>query len=226
MITLSPATKTMSQTALRFGIRDLLVALATVSVTLAAGCGGVALGVAVSLAWLGIWAVVAGRRGNRSRVWAVGILLIAGAAVYIAIQSISVAWCGSRELDVHVIVVDASHLTPIPNATIELLTGPPSPLEHPPLDIDRAFDVVPSGNPNGLTTNNRGYAQFSHRFFAAGRYGLLEEESGYIETRWVWLRVTCPGYVTTYMPIDQQSPSPRDIKNSTPIWVTVPLGKD
>lgn len=30
----------MSQTALRFGIRDLLVALATVSVTLAAGCGG------------------------------------------------------------------------------------------------------------------------------------------------------------------------------------------
>ncbi|MEZ6058129.1 MAG: hypothetical protein R3C01_15630 [Planctomycetaceae bacterium] len=200
--------------------------LAAISVTLSACRWRIAIGVAVGLALFGILAIAAGVRSRRRGAVIVGALFILGAAVSIAIQSSTiVAWVGAHELDVHVIVVDASTLTPIANARVEPLNGPYSPMEGSPPAVDSEFDVIPLENSKTLTTNNRGYTQFSHRFNAAGNDGLFTK-SGYVDTRQVWLRVTCPGYVTTYLPIDQQSARPRDIKNSTPIWVTVPIAKD
>jgi hypothetical protein len=120
--------------------------------------------------------------------------------------------------------VDASTLTPISNARVELLNGPHSPLEGEVLVINRHFEVVPLADAAVLKTDDRGHTKFSHRFFAAGKYGLFGQNA-YVETQRVWLRVTGEGCVTTYLAIDQQSPGPRDFHNDTPIWVTVPVAK-
>lgn len=226
MTTTSTDTRTLTRTSIRFSVRDLLLVLAAISVTLGAGRWKIAIGVAVGLALFGILAIAAGVRSRRRDAVVVGTLFSLGAAVSIAVQSFTiVAWVGSHELDVHVIVVDASTLTPIANARVEPLDGPYSSMEGPTPAVDGEFDVIPLENSKPLTTNNRGYTRFSHRFHAAGNDGLFTK-SGYVDTRQVWLRVTCPGYVTTHLPIDQQSASPRDIKNTTPIWVTVPVAKD
>ncbi|MFC1758707.1 hypothetical protein ACFL2H_08055 [Planctomycetota bacterium] len=212
--------------AIRFSICDLALVLAAVSVTLCVCRERLVIGVAVGLALLGTFVIVVGRRSRRTGVVITGALLIIGAAVFFARQSLTIsAWVGSHELDVHVIVVDASTLAPISNATVELFDGPYSPLEGPPPAVDRDFQIIPLENSNSLTTNRIGHTEFSHRFHAAGNAGLFAD-TGYVSTGNVWLRVTCSGYVTTHMPVDQQSARPRDINNHAPIWVTVPVGKD
>lgn len=216
----------LARTAFRFTLRDLLLVFAAVSVTLGVSRWNLAVGVAVGLAVLGIVTVLAGVQNHRRGTIFTGVVFILGAVVSVALQSLIVAtWVGSHELHVHVLVVDASTLRPISNAEVEVLNGPYSPLEGPPPVVNRAFEIIPLANDMALTTDDRGRTQFSHRFFAAGSDGLFGE-TGYVVTGRVWLRVTCPGYVETYLAIDQQSTNPRDIKNDTPIWVTVRVGKD
>ncbi len=129
-------------------------------------------------------------------------------------------WVGSHELDVHVVVLDASELTPVPNARVEVLEGSHSPLEGPQLTFND-FQICEHGK---LVTNDSGQLEFRHRFKAAGSSDIFEQ-SGSVDTGKVWLRVTAEGYCTTYMPVDRQSMRTRNIKEDSPIIVTIPVGK-
>ena len=217
----------LARTAFQFTLRDVFLVLGVISVVLSVSCWNLIVGVATGLALLGVVTVFAGIRNHRRGAVVTGLVFIIGAAICVAIQSFTTTtcWVGSHELRVHVSVVDASTLRPISNAKVELLNGPYSPLEGPAPVVDRAFEVISLVNGVALTTDDRGHAQFSHRFFAAGSDGLFTK-TGYVVTGRVWLRVTCPGHVKTYLAIDQQSANPRDITNDAPIWITVPVAKD
>ena len=176
----------------------------------------------------GILVMVQAVRTQRRGQAVVGGFLMALALGVLSANALTVvSWGGRKGLDVEVIVLDASSLTPLPDTTIEVLDGPASPLLgglSP--NVDRDFS--PAYSPQGtieLTTDEHGYAQFRHEFFAAGT-DRLPTDSGYVDTTGVWLRVTATGYRTTYMPLDRQSVRPRDIHDETPICVTVPVGKE
>ncbi len=180
----------------------------------------------LALGTSGILAIVQAVRTKRwGQVAAVGVLLMVVAVGMLPLIS-DVAWSGHRELDVRMIVLDASELTPLPDATIEVLDGPRSSIDGVPPDVGRDFSPVysPQGTTE-LTTDEDGYVRFTHKFFASGRRGLFVN-SGYVDTTGVWLRVTVSGYRTTYMPVDRQSVRPRDIHDESPICVTVPVGRE
>lgn len=153
--------------------------------------------------------------------------LVAGALVLLLLISTygwralnSAKWVGYHEVDVQVVVLDASELTPIPHAIVEVLEGPRSPLETERHSLDE-FKISEHGK---LITSQQGRTDFSHRFWAAGSSGMFEK-TGYVDTGNVWIRVTAEGYRTTYIPLDRQSIRVRDIKDDSPIFVTVPIGK-
>ncbi len=213
------------RTGFRFSLRDLLLVFAAVCITFGVCRWNLVVGVAAGVALLGILTVSAGIRSRRRGAILVGTLFVIGALVFVADRSLTVTtWVGSHELDVYVSVVDASTLAPICSAKVEPLNGPYSRLEGLPPVVDRAFEIIPLANGIALTTDDRGHTEFSHRFFASGSDGLFTK-TGYVDTRRVWLRVTCPGHVETYLPIDRQSTHPRDIRNDRPIWVTVSVAK-
>jgi hypothetical protein len=129
-------------------------------------------------------------------------------------------WVGSYDLDVYVVVRDASELTPVANAVVEVLEGPHSPLESQHFTLED-FQLCDHGK---LVTDERGHTEFSHRFFAAGSTSPFDN-SGYVDTGKVWLRVTAEDYCTTYMPVDRQTIRTRNMKEDSPIYVTIPVGK-
>jgi len=136
-----------------------------------------------------------------------------------------VVWVGRHKLIVNVVVVDASSLSPVPNAAIEVLEGTDTLFEGGSPIVDGDFKVVDaSSDLVRLTTNDDGYATFAHSFFATGRDSPFTE-SGNVKTSGIWLRITAPGYRPTLVPVDQQSTQSRDIQDESPILVTVPVGK-
>lgn len=147
------------------------------------------------------------------------ILAIVGAIAFGLPALEKIYWAGHREIEVVVIVRDASELTTIANANIEILDGPYS-LETPSIRV-KEFEAR---NDQKVTTDDSGRAEFPCRFSAYGSDSLFHK-SGYVDTDGVWLRVTAKGYHTTYMPVDRQSLRPRDIKDETPVFVTVPVAK-
>jgi hypothetical protein len=214
------------RSAFQFTLRDLLLVFPAVAVTVGVCRWNLTLGVSVGAALLGVLAVYAGIRSHRRSASIAGTLVIVGAVVLIVVQSATVtAWSGSHELYVNVSVRDASTLAPIPNAKVELLHGPWSPFEGPLPDVKRAFEVIPLKNGTALTTDAHGHTSFSHRFCAYGIDGVFRK-TGFVRTADAWLRVTCSGYVETYLPIDQQSLGPRNIRDDSAVYVTVPVAKD
>lgn len=158
---------------------------------------------------------------TKSLIGIVGVVATLGCIVVVGILfGLSAVWVGSSELDVHVTVRDASNLEPIAGAKIELLEGPDATHRVLGLDMDKAFTAMPGS----FSTDTDGYCNFDHSFWATGRDNLFYS-SGNVDTRRVWLRVTASGYASTYLPIDQQSMQLRDINDKSPIWVTIPIGK-
>jgi len=224
---MAPVDSEPTSGAARFSLRSLLVTVTASCVFLAVCVWNTAIGIPLSLAVLGVFLAVTGiRTGRRGAVILGGILVVAAVGLVAFNPPTVVAWVGRHKLDVHVFVVDASSLTPLSNATVEVLHGPYSPLEGPPPNVDRDFEIIESGQSGErLTTDERGYTTFTHEFFAAGTDGLFTN-SGYVDTRRVWLRITAPGYRTTFMPVDGQSARARDIDDESPIFVTIPVGKE
>lgn len=152
--------------------------------------------------------------------------LLCSAALGIAIVGgQDVVWDGGKDLTVKVLVVDATSLTPIPNATVELWEGPPTVFEaiSPRFNTDfRQLEIEGISEP--LLTDSDGRTTFSHRFPASGRKSIFGER-GRVYTNGRWLRVTAPGRITTLLSLDQQSPVPRDVDDALPLVVKVPVGK-
>jgi hypothetical protein len=215
---------------LQFSLRTVLAILTGSSVFLgvaAWAAWSAAVIIPLSLGTLGILVtILALRRRRRGLALLGGLLMVFAVGVFANNALTVVAWVGRHKLDVHVTVLDASALTPLPNATVEVLYGPESPIEGGLPDVARDFrrSDLPQGA-KGLTTDERGHVTFTQEFFAAGQYSLFRD-SGYVSTGRVWLRVTATGYRTTYMPLDRQSGRPRDIHDETPLFVTVPVGRE
>lgn len=206
----------------QFSLRALLIGIAGVAVTLGVSRWNLAVGVAVGLALLGSLAIFTGMRRRSPTAKVLGSVLIFCSLAWVVIRSATVVmWVGSHKLDVHVVVLEASTLQPIPSATIELFDGPHA--FEGSIRIESELTLI--SQPVSLITNDRGQVQFVHAFFAAGSDGLFET-SGYVRTNGVWLRVTAPGYATTYLPIDQQSGRGRSITDDSTILVTVPVAKE
>jgi hypothetical protein len=207
----------------RFSLRGLLL-VAGVAISLGVGRWYPPYGIAAGLALPGLFLVRTGKRSQRTGMAAAGVLLVALALLQIGFWNMTeIHWSGTRKLDVYVLVIDASTLTPVPNAKIEALMGPSSPLEGSHASEGQfAAIVLPDGT--APVTDHRGRARFRCGFFASGTDGLFKQ-SGYVDTKQVWLRVSAPGYAKTYMPVDQQSPRPRDLRDQTPICVTAPVGR-
>ena len=209
----------------RFSLRTLLLIVTGCQVFLAACIWNLPVGVAIGLGFVGLMFLLVGARSGKRRLLVAGLLFLAASIVGALAPGLTVAcWAGRQTLTVYVNVVDASSLTPVPGATIEILHGPPSPVEGLPPNVTRDFEVVPPNTSPVPRTDARGQTSFPCEFFAAGQDGLFQH-SGYVDTRRVWLRVTAPGYHVTYMPLDRQSARARDIEDKSPLFVTVPVGK-
>ena len=210
----------------RFSLRGLLLAVAAISPAAAVARWNMLLGLLLAVAVAGAACVVIGVRNRQTIVVAIGLLLVGGAtAVFVAKSMYVTTWVGRHPLRVHVLVVDGTTLAPIPDATVDVLNGPSSPMEGLPPDVSTAFTPADAGSKSSpLITNERGQVEFTHEFFAAGSDGIFSD-SGYVDTGRSWIRVHAAGYRTTHLPIDGQSPRPRDIKRNAPVVVTVPLGK-
>lgn len=149
-----------------------------------------------------------------------GTLVAIVAAIAFGLPALSKTyWAGHQEMDVVVIVRDASELLRIANANIEVLDGP-----HSFENQEIRNEEFKSRDDQIFSTDDTGRAEFRCLFFAAGTESLFQE-SGYVDTDGVWLRVSAEGYHTTYIPVDRQSIRPRNINDDTPILVTVPVGK-
>ncbi|MEK6238034.1 MAG: hypothetical protein N2C14_25250, partial [Planctomycetales bacterium] len=171
-----------------------------------------------------IGAYVAWRSGRRELAY-VAIFISVGTVAGLVVCSLSSAlWVGSSELEVKAFVIDASTLAPIANAQIQEMDGPSSPLEGHHWIAEH--HMKPSGRalPGSQATDQYGRVMFKHRFHATGRINAFED-SGYVQTNNVWLRVTAKGYATTFLPLDRQGARARDLHDLTPLYATVPMGK-
>lgn len=202
----------------------MLDVVAATAITLGVSRWNLGASLAVGLALFGTITWLAGKRTHRRAATQAGVLLIIAGAFVFCFNAASVdLWVGSRKLLVRVYVVEATTLVPIADAKVELLRGPTS-LEGDPRAAFRSFGAIPFADGVDPLTNHRGQMEFTHHFYATGRRGLFVN-SGHVRPAGVWLRITCPGYVETYLPIDQQSTSGRDIEDDSPITVIVPVAK-
>ena len=120
----------------RYSLRSLLIVLLGLSVILAVGRWNPAYCVATAFWLLGAVAVIGGVRGGRKGSIVAGVIAIAVGFVQLGLWAMTVvAWVGTHKLDVYVLVVDASTLAPIADATIEPLEGPSALEGRPPAEI-------------------------------------------------------------------------------------------
>ena len=218
---------TVTRGTTRFSLRTLLLLIPVIAAPLAVCRWNMLVDVSLAVFVAGVIFTVFGVRARLHGATLAGVLLAIGSIVYVGWSSLTVvAWQGSIKLDVYVVVVDASSLTPVPDATVEVLLGPNSPIEYPPTpNVMNDFEVIELiDGTTSLKTDQNGRTTFSNRFRASGTKGLFSD-IGSVRTDDLWLRVSAPGYTTTYMPIDQQSYHSRDLHDKRPIHVSVPIGK-
>jgi hypothetical protein len=135
------------------------------------------------------------------------------------------AWVGSKKLQVEVRVIDTHESIAVSGAEVKLFRGPSTPLEGwaIPKPDDFSADSPRSATETAVTDSD-GHCTFTYSFWAAGSDGLLRH-SGYVETSRVWLSVSAPDRPPALIPLDRQSIRPRDIRDTTPLYVTVVLNK-
>lgn len=175
--------------------------------------------VSLGLVALGVW-----KRQKRLVFVGIGVLVVGVLFVVPSFFPSRISWSGTKRLEVYVRVIDTDTFEPVPNAKVEVLDGPPSPLEGKTFSHLKS-EFIPATLEPGvgeLVTDSQGWCTFPHRFFASGsedRFG----ESGYVDTSGTWLRVSAQGRGAILIPLDRQSIRPRDINDETPLCVTVPL---
>lgn len=210
----------------QFSLRALLLLVAGVAVVLAVCRWDLVMGISLALLVVGVACVIFAVRTRRYGLIFLGACIaLSGLGFSGFVAGNSATWVGRHELKVYVLVVDSATLEPVAGAEVELLEGPYAPIEGRPPYVDSAFAAtVIEGRTQPLITDESGRTDFLYSFFAAGTENMLEDSS-YVDTRRNWLRVMSPGYATTLMPIDRQSTRPQDIRDDSPVFVTVPLGK-
>jgi hypothetical protein len=157
------------------------------------------------------------------------MLSIACGLVVLAVVSIPLltveAWVGRKTLAIEVHVIDGAMASAVEGAQVTLFRGPRTPFEGRNLPESESFSgVLPEAIAASAVTDLEGRCRFTHSFHAAGTRGLLRD-SGYVETKEVWLRVSASGGAPAIVPLDRQSILPRDIHDETPLWMTVVLSR-
>jgi hypothetical protein len=135
------------------------------------------------------------------------------------------AWVGRKTLPVEIHVIDIGNQSAITNAQVTIFRGPKTPFEGQSLPPAADFSTVrETAEPVIAKTDLNGKCSLHYSFFAAGKDGYFRH-SGYVDTRGAWLEVSAPHYTTTLMPLDRQGVHPRDIRDDTPMAITVVLSK-
>lgn len=135
------------------------------------------------------------------------------------------AWIGSVELGVQVRIYDADSRQPIPGASLLLFNGPLTPDQRIEFWSPEEFSRQTSEpDAQSAETDAEGTAILQRRFRASGTSGWFRE-TGSIRTSGHWVRVSAPGYGTVLVPLDGQSGLSRTLKQRTPIFVTLLLGR-
>lgn len=161
------------------------------------------------------------------RRWLPLLIVLAGVLVIVAIPAVQVAkWVGHKTLPVEVRVIDTDTPDAVAGAEVTIFDGPQSPIEGPvsgrkPADFEP--DPEAQTTKRALTDAN-GIVRFEYAFWAAGSDGLWDD-SGYVDTSRVWLRIRASDRPAALISLDRQSVRPRDIHDLTPIVVTVVLNK-
>jgi hypothetical protein len=156
--------------------------------------------------------------------WLSAVIILALLAV-LAIPFLQVAkWVGSRPLDVYVLVFDSDAMQPVSGAQVTIFDGPRS-FYDASVAARKPSEFTPDRERSRVyKTNSAGRCQFSHRFWAAGSEGLLED-TGYVDTARTWLKVSAPGRPSTLISLDRQSLGNKDLHDTSPLFVTVALNQ-
>jgi hypothetical protein len=166
--------------------------------------------------------------GNNSMKWRL-ILVLALVVAGLAAPPLfmAAAWVGGKILQVEVLVIDTEEPCAIGNAQVVAFPY----RKHPwggEIAWRKPSDFLPdwdSTENKVIQTDSKGRCSFEYRFWAAGMSGWLRN-SGYVDTGRIWLHVSAPGRPTTLVPLDCQTVHPRDIKDNSPLFVTVVLNKN
>ena len=165
---------------------------------------------------------------NRQSRWFLGILavfvlaplvvglLLALTAPFFSDFSSS-RWVGASRLEVRVQVADANSIEPITGAKVTIFDGPST-----PFDGLSGFDRERTNKQEGVTDED-GFAIFTHRFRAFGSDSRFKS-TGVVMTSSAWVSIEAPGYSTIIVPVSEEVRG-RDIKNQSPLYVTVLMGK-
>jgi len=209
----------------QFSLRQLLITVTAINVAVALIVWQPFWGSFGTLIGLSLLLIVAGFKTRRNVLVLCGLaLLIGGGVLFVRNALTAVAWQGSMPLDVYVLVIDTDTFQPVPEARIEVLCGPFSPLEGvvSPYLMDTFTPAPMEPDVGPLITDSGGRCKFAHRFFAAGTDSVFGD-SAYIRTYDTWLRVSAEGRGAVMLPIDGQSGRCRNFDDTTPVFVTIPL---
>ena len=161
------------------------------------------------------------------RRWLPLLIALAGVLLVFAIPALQVTkWVGRKTLPVEVRISDSDSLDVVVGAEVTMFDGPQSHMEGP-VSGRKLTDFVPdpeSPTTKKALTDSDGIARFEYAFWTAGSDGPWEN-SGYVDTSCVWVRILAPDRLMALVPLDRQSVRPRDIHDLTPIVVTVVLNK-
>lgn len=161
------------------------------------------------------------------RRWLPLLIVVASVLAILAIPALQVAkWVGHKTLQVEVRVIDTNALESVAGAEVTIFDGPQSPIEGP-VHGRRQTDFEPAPDASRTetqVTDSNGVARFTYVFPAAGSDGLWDN-SGYVDTSQVWLRIRASGRPPALVSLDRQSTRARDIHDETPIVATVVLNK-
>jgi hypothetical protein len=157
-------------------------------------------------------------------IFATLILLVLAAPWLLTVRAV----VGQKKLPIEVLVVDTDVPCAIPGAKVTLFRGPMSLFES---DLAITFKSPSTFLPDAQSpdtksqvTDSTGRCSFMYPFSASWTEGAFGY-SGYVTTSDVWLHISADDRPTTVVPLDRQSSLGRDIKDDTPLFVTVALNK-
>ncbi len=163
------------------------------------------------------------RSSRRLSLWVGGLLLLGCVCVPFARK---VAWVGTRELSVHIVLVDGETLKPIRGAEVSLFDR--FELSLIPPEVWKREMLVPGPNAKVAKTDKDGLAEFQHQFHSAGShyFGLERITSkGYVDTARTWIHVAAKGRPAVLMPVATNRINPRPLNDDAPLHVTIVLGE-
>ncbi|MFV0445683.1 MAG: hypothetical protein ACK5Q5_19040 [Planctomycetaceae bacterium] len=158
------------------------------------------------------------------RSWVVIGLVLLTTVVVVPQLIVDVHWVGIQPLTVVVEITDWDRGQPIAGATVELYETEAS-IGPYHLGWNKLRERIAAGPAASVTTDENGRAEFDHQFEAAGTLRTFGADTGYIDTAETLLRISAPDHDVVFIPLTGHRTRPRDIADTSPVYVSVILGR-